>query len=449
MARELQRLAAVLARRSRMALAHGAAARASRRPTPPLAFPGRRRLGRRHARRPRRPHHSASRRSPAKAAARCARRSRPTAPRIIVFEVGGVIDLDLQTLRITSPYVTIAGQTAPSPGITLIRGGIDVRDARRDPATHPRAARRGRAKPRAAAGARTRFSTQAGAHDVIVDHCTFTWATDENLSASGPRFTGATPDEWRAGTSHRITFSHNIIAEGLANSTHPKFEHSKGSLIHDNVTDISDLRQSLRAQLRAQPAVQGRRARRRSSTTSSTTPARARVHYNLQPLEWGAVPFAERPHDGGRQRAARRAVHARGHRVHDDRRRRRSRLSRPRQHRGRSARPAAADVRPLHDHAPRASSSTPSRSTGRQGSRHCPPSTSRPGCSRTPARGRGTATRTTCGSSPTSPKAAARSSTARPRSAAIRRVAPDAARVRPGALGPRDDDAALAGRPRQ
>lgn len=31
-------------------------------------------------------------------------------PRIVVFEVGGVIDLGLQNLVVTEPYLTIAGQ---------------------------------------------------------------------------------------------------------------------------------------------------------------------------------------------------------------------------------------------------------------------------------------------------------------------------------------------------
>ena len=58
------------------------------------------------------------------------------------------------------------------------------------------------------------------------------------MSASGPRFKGSNIDEWRAATSHDVTFSYNLASEGLADSTHPKGEHSKGSLVHDNVTNI-------------------------------------------------------------------------------------------------------------------------------------------------------------------------------------------------------------------
>ena len=210
-------------------------------------------------------------------------------PRIIVFEVGGIIDLDRRTLKVESPYVTLAGQTAPSPGITLIKGGADV-------LTHDVVIQHLRVRPGEAGQAKgsgwdeDAISTQAGAYNVIVDHCSLTWATDENLSASGPRFTGETPAEWRRGTSHRITFSHNLLAEGLADSTHAKFEHSKGSLIHDNVTDILIYGNLYAHNLERSPMLKGGVHGAIVNNFIYDPGARA-VHYNLQPLEWGDVPF--------------------------------------------------------------------------------------------------------------------------------------------------------------
>src|SRR5258706_9334956 len=47
-------------------------------------------------------------------------------PRLVVFEVGGVIDLQGHSLDVRHPWLTVAGQTAPDPGITLIRGGLAI-----------------------------------------------------------------------------------------------------------------------------------------------------------------------------------------------------------------------------------------------------------------------------------------------------------------------------------
>ncbi|MFW6164400.1 MAG: pectate lyase family protein [Planctomycetota bacterium] len=154
-------------------------------------------------------------------------------PRIVVFEVGGVIDLGRQSLRIAEPFVTVAGQTAPSPGITIIRGGIYI-------ATHDVVVRHLRVRP-GDAGRRKRsgwepdgISTSGGdAHDIAIDHCSVTWAVDENISTSGPRTEG--PDR----TSRRVTISRCIIAECLHNATHHKGPHSKGTLIHDFCRDIA------------------------------------------------------------------------------------------------------------------------------------------------------------------------------------------------------------------
>lgn len=206
-------------------------------------------------------------------------------PRTIVFEVGGVIDLQRKTVKITEPYLTIAGQTAPLPGITLIRGGIDI-------ATHDVVIRHLRVRPGSTglgkmAGVDFDAISTVAARDVIIDHCSLTWATDENLSASGPRFAAGANDgkNFAEATSHRITFSHNLIAEGLAHSTHGKGEHSKGTLVHDHVRDILIVGNLYAHNYERNPLFKGG-VRGQVINNLIYDPGQRAAHYNLIAEEW-------------------------------------------------------------------------------------------------------------------------------------------------------------------
>jgi hypothetical protein len=211
-------------------------------------------------------------------------------PRIVVFEVGGVIDLGVKTVRITEGDLTIAGQTAPQPGITFIRGGFDV-FASNVIIRHIRVRPGDAGQPKMSGGDFDAIST-VGAHDVIVDHCSLTWATDENLSASGTRFAGDTPEQWRAGTSHRITFSNNLIAEGLAHANHIKGEHSKGSLIHDNARDILIVGNLYAQNYERNPFFKGG-TQGWVVNNLIYNPGQRGVMYNLIAAEWDGHPYQD------------------------------------------------------------------------------------------------------------------------------------------------------------
>ena len=208
-----------------------------------------------------------------------------------MFEVGGVIDLGVQTLRITEPYLTIAGQTAPAPGITLIRGGIDI-------ATHDVIVRHIRVRPGDAgqalrSGVDFDAISTVRAENVIVDHCSLTWGTDEGLSSSGTRFIegGRTLEDFRKGTSRRITFSNNLIAEGLAHSSHGKGEHSKGTLVHDHVQDILIAGNLYAHNYERNPLFKGGVSGQVINNLIYNPGARA-AHYNLIAEEWLGHDYA-------------------------------------------------------------------------------------------------------------------------------------------------------------
>ena len=160
-------------------------------------------------------------------------------PRTVIFDVGGIIDLAGTTLIVENPFLTIAGQSAPYPGITIIDGSIEIRECNDVIIQHIRV-RPGAARHIEEIGVWEPDGITCNAsNNIIVDHCSISWAVDENLSASGPRFEGANPEEWRSNTSRQITFSNNIVAEALFEATHSEGMHSRASLIHDNTSDIA------------------------------------------------------------------------------------------------------------------------------------------------------------------------------------------------------------------
>ena len=147
-------------------------------------------------------------------------------PRIVVFRVGGTIEL-LSSIEITNPYITIAGQTAPGGGIA-IRTHPTMDDAPIYVSTQHVIIRYIRARP----GPSTELSQNIDAliigreaKHIIVDHCSFSWSTDETISI------------WYDASD--ITIQWSIISEALLNSTHNAGPQGYGVLIGDQSTRIS------------------------------------------------------------------------------------------------------------------------------------------------------------------------------------------------------------------
>lgn len=99
-------------------------------------------------------------------------------PRIIVFEVSGVIRGDI---RITRPFVTIAGQTAPGAGIT-VEGVVSSYDY----GAHDIIIRHLRVRPRRSTGSGGDCiqlgglgPDKTGTYNIMLDHLSLSWGNDE------------------------------------------------------------------------------------------------------------------------------------------------------------------------------------------------------------------------------------------------------------------------------
>ena len=110
-----------------------------------------------------------------------------TGPRTCVFEVSGVINLtDDMTIR--NGTLTIAGQTAPSPGIMIRGGAFKIHDS--DVLIQHLRFRIGDDKigpdPANRDALKIEGTDSAPVQNIVIDHCTFSWSIDEVASVWGP-----------------------------------------------------------------------------------------------------------------------------------------------------------------------------------------------------------------------------------------------------------------------
>jgi len=120
-------------------------------------------------------------------------------PRTIVFDVSGIIEWDFGSV-FSDPFVTIAAQTAPGKGICLKYCNLGL--------SRENVCRFLRAKRGYGGSEHTGNALGLGADQVMVDHCTAAWGTDETVSGRGAKM---------------ISFQYNIIAEALGIADHANY----------------------------------------------------------------------------------------------------------------------------------------------------------------------------------------------------------------------------------
>ena len=123
--------------------------------------------------------------------------------RTVVFTVSGLITLQSDLIvSINSPYITLAGQTAPGKGICVRQYQLGMSGGRDAIVRHVRS------RPGNLSGLTMNGSGMAGSDHCIMDHVSISWGLDEELSTR---------------TSKNVTFQRSLISEALNISGHQNY----------------------------------------------------------------------------------------------------------------------------------------------------------------------------------------------------------------------------------
>lgn len=169
-------------------------------------------------------------------------------PRTCVFEISGHIRL-LSDLLLQDPFITIAGQSAPSPGIML--SGATIRISTHDVLIQHLSLRPGDENSQASFDNRDGVGIRSDGSDVfniVLDHLSISWATDENIGIYSPVAGAYVRD---------VTISNSILAEGLYRSKNSKGAHSMGLLVGEYTYRIAILRNLFAHNHKRNPMLKG------------------------------------------------------------------------------------------------------------------------------------------------------------------------------------------------
>ena len=133
---------------------------------------------------------------------------RSSGPRLIVFAVAGRIDLTFP-MEVKHGQVTVLGQTAPGDGICV--SGYPVTISADDVVLRFMRFRMG--DENAVEG--DALTVSKGHKNIIIDHCSFSWSTDECVSVYGVE---------------NFTLQYCFITESLRKSVHVKGSHGYGGI---------------------------------------------------------------------------------------------------------------------------------------------------------------------------------------------------------------------------
>lgn len=151
---------------------------------------------------------------------------RMSVPRVIVFEVSGVCDLQ-RTENASAPYMTYAGQTAPSPGFFIKNGSMRVLGGNQV-VWHMQNYNGDEASGQDSGARRNLSMGAAGTSNYVAAWCSGFWSSDQAFDCSV------------GGTDFSIV--HCLLAEALCDSIHPKGVHGYAVLFEHTTTRVSMIR---------------------------------------------------------------------------------------------------------------------------------------------------------------------------------------------------------------